>query len=95
MQSLEDQIKRVDGKLQQLLKEYRHSQREIQRLQEENERLQERLKIQIQKSTELAQTVDVLKIHSLTKTDSSNKELEKRINSYLKEIDKCLALLQT
>ncbi|WP_207492211.1 hypothetical protein [Aridibaculum aurantiacum] len=94
MQSLDEQVKRIEAKVQQLLKEYRQSQREVQRLQEDKLALQHQLQVQVQKSNELAQTISVMKIHSLTENDTSKKELEKRINSYLKEIDKCLALLQ-
>ncbi len=95
MQTSEEYIKRIEGKLLQLVKEFHQSQKEIQRLQKENMTLHQQLATNTKHSDDLAQTIDVLKIHSLTQNDSSKKELEKRINTYLKEIDKCLNLLQS
>ena len=46
-----------------------------------------------EKLTALQQQVDVLKIGAHGWKDSNKKELEKRIESYLKEVEKCLALL--
>ena len=90
-----DHIKRIEEKVQLLLKEYQQSQKELLRLQKENLELREALELKTKKSNAQAQTIDVLKIQSLTQNDSSKKELEKRINNYLKEIDKCLNLLQS
>ena len=90
-----DHIKRIEEKLQLLLKEYQQSQKELLRLQKENLELRKALELKTKKSNAQAQTIDVLKIQSLTQNDSSKKDLEKRINNYLKEIDKCLNLLQS
>ena len=90
-----DHIKRIEEKVQLLLKEYQQSQKELLRLQKENLELREALELKTKKSNAQAQTIDVLKIQSLTQNDSSKKDLEKRINNYLKEIDKCLNLLQS
>ena len=42
---------------------------------------------------ELKQQVNILKVSTGTMNESDKKEFEKRINSYLKEIDRCIALL--
>ena len=42
---------------------------------------------------DLKQQVDVLKITSGDWDQSDKKDFEKRINSYIKEIDRCIALL--
>ena len=95
MRNSDEQIKRIEDKIQLLLKEYQQLQKELQRLQKDNLQLREELELKTKKSNDQAQTIDVLKIQSLTQNDTSKKELEKRINNYLKEIDKCLNLLQS
>jgi cell division septum initiation protein DivIVA len=95
MQIGNEDIQRIEEKVSLLLKEYTFAQKEIQRLQKENTALQKQLETHTQKTSELNQTIDVLKINALTSNDSSKKDLEKRINTYLREIDKCLSLLQS
>ena len=95
MLNANEQIKRIEDKIQLLLKEYQQLQKELQRLQKDNLQLREALELKTKKSNDQAQTIDVLKIQSFTQNDTSKKELEKRINNYLKEIDKCLNLLQS
>ena len=95
MQNADEQIKRIEDKIQLLLREYQQLQKELLRLQKDNLQLREALELKTKKSNDQAQTIDVLKIQSFTQNDTSKKELEKRINNYLKEIDKCLNLLQS
>ena len=42
---------------------------------------------------ELDQKVNILKAASGQMTEADQKEFEKRINQYIKEIDKCIGLL--
>ena len=93
MSEIEDHIKRVSNKLQQLLKQYLF-------LQKENERLKEsvkELKIAKEQETEqigrLQQQVSILKTSIGQMTESDKKIFEKQINQYIKEIDKCIGLL--
>jgi len=90
---MQDQIVRIEDKVQHLLKEYNAAQKEIQRLQKENTKLTEQLQSQTAQAKQLHQKVDSLKYTTSTLEDHSKKDLEKRINTYLKDIDKCLALL--
>jgi predicted nuclease with TOPRIM domain len=78
-----------------LLKEYTSAQKEIQRLQKENNRLNELLQSYNNKTKKLNQKEDLLKMSVENLTNQSKKDLEKRIDSYLKDIDKCLALLHS
>ena len=48
---------------------------------------------QQQQADELRQQVSILKASAGNMSEADKKEFEKRINSYLKEIDKCIALL--
>ena len=69
-------------------------------LQKENRRLKEELATATAKISgnqqqveELKQQVSVLKVSAGSMNEADKKELEKRINGYLKEIDRCIALL--
>jgi chromosome segregation ATPase len=90
---LQQQVQRVNEKLQQMLKQY-------QLLQKENEVLKKDLKdvrgINTEKGRqldELEQKVSILKSATNNLTDTDKKELEKRLNGYIKEIDRCINML--
>ena len=93
MSELEEQFKRVNSKLQQLLKQHLL-------LQKENEKLKDTLKIvQLSRDQDtdqinkLQQQVSILKISIGQMTEADKKAFEKQINQYIKEIDKCIGLL--
>lgn len=93
MSEVDVHIKRIQEKLQQLLKEHTELQRENSHLKKELEK-SSRQTLQHQQTIEtLKQQVEVLKISSGNWDESDKKEFEKRINHYIKEIDKCIALL--
>ena len=87
------QIKRIQQKLQQLLKQYDDLRRENRQLSKELQRSKEQISQQKQTVDTLKQQVEVLKISSGNWNEKDKKEFEKRINFYLKEIDRCIALL--
>lgn len=93
MSDLETQLKRIQDKLQQVLKEYAALQKENLRLKEELDKNRTQSFAHQQNIEELKQQVDVLKITSGDWDPNDKKEFEKRINSYIKEIDRCIALL--
>ena len=69
-------------------------------VQKENSKLKEELAVARQKSAvqqksadELKQQVSILKVSAGDMSEADKKEFEKRINGYLKEIDRCIALL--
>lgn len=95
MVDLDLQIKSIQDKLQQLLRQQAVLQKENQRLKKELEKaggIDGEKDRQIQS---LQQKVDTLKIGSLHLNEEDKSALGKRIDSYLKEIDKCLAMLNT
>jgi len=93
MAELELKIKTIQAKLQQLLKDYSTLQRENQRLEKELAAGNE-LSIQQQRQIDgLKQQVEVTKISSGNWNEKDKKEFEKRISSYVKEIDRCIVLL--
>jgi chromosome segregation ATPase len=95
MEDMQDQIQRIESKVHQLLKEYNNAQKEIHRLQKENEHLSMQLQSQTEQANQLHQRVDTQTLSGSKMEDKAKKDLEKRINTYLKDIDKCLALLHS
>jgi len=93
MNNLEAHIKLINEKLQQLLKNHVALKKENDNLNDEVKKL--RQKEEDYKSTlyELDQKVNILKAASGQMTEADQKEFEKRINQYIKEIDKCIGLL--
>ena len=93
MTELENKLKRIQDKLQQLLKQYTSLQSENNRLKKELEKNTKNSFVYQQNIDELKQQVAVLKITSGNWEESDKKDFERRINVYIKEIDRCIALL--
>jgi len=93
MPELEPHIKRIQEKLQQLVKQYNELQKENSRLKNELERSSNQTLKHLQTIETLKQQVEVLKISAGNWDENDKKEFEKRINHYIKEIDKCIALI--
>ena len=93
MSDLEKQLKRIQDKLQQVLKDHAALQKENLRLKEELDKNRTQSFAHQQNIEDLKQQVEVLKITSGDWEEADKKEFEKRINSYIKEIDRCIALL--
>lgn len=95
MVNLDQQIKSIQDKLQQLLKQQVLLQKENQQLRKELEKAtalnEERQNLVVS----LQQQVDAVKLGSGSLNEVEKAALSKRIDGYLKEIDQCLALLNT
>ena len=93
MSTTEQHLKRIQDKLQQLLKQHAVLQKENSKLKEELDAAKQKT-VQHQKSTdELKQQVSILKVSAGDMSEADKKEFEKRINGYLKEIDRCITML--
>ena len=95
MVDLDLQIKSIQYKLQQLLKQQSVLQRENQRLKKELDKTTGLLEEKQSLMQSLQQQMDVVKLGSGNLNEAEKNALGKRIDIYLKEIDKCLALLNT
>jgi hypothetical protein len=91
--TVDQQFNILNEKLQLLLKQHN-------RLKKENEQLKEILlehkkqrEISLQVIDQLEQQVSILKFAAGEMSEKDKKEFEKKINLYLKEIDKCIAFL--
>jgi regulator of replication initiation timing len=93
MSTAEQHLKRIQDKLQQVLKQYAALQKENSRLKEELGSAQQKALSQQKSADELKQQVSILKVSAGDMSEADKKEFEKRINGYLKEIDKCIAML--
>jgi len=93
MNATEQHLKRIQDKLHTLLKQFSQLQKENLRLTEELGTALEKLNEQQKHAEELRQQVQVLKMSQGEMTDPERKEFEKKINGYIKEIDRCIALL--
>lgn len=69
-------------------------------MQQENDRLirvmrdsEQRLKLAQDQIQQLRTQLDAVKLNAGELAASDKKEIEKKINAYLKEIDRCIALL--
>ncbi len=93
MNNLEAHIKVVNEKLQQLLKKHLSLKKENENLISELKKLKQNEENYKTTLHQLDEKVEILKVSSGQMTEADQKEFEKRINHYIKEIDKCIGLL--
>jgi L-lactate utilization protein LutC len=93
MTDTEVQLKRIQGKLQQLLKRHVILQKENGWLRQEVDSAKKEVSIQQETLDNLKQQIDVLKYSGGEMNETDKKEFEKKINSYVKEIDRCIVML--
>ncbi|MEI6584750.1 MAG: hypothetical protein WCL56_01645 [Sediminibacterium sp.] len=95
MVELSEQLKAIQEKLQILLKQQLVLQKENQKLKKEVEKLlseKDQKEVQLQGLAEQIQTV---KLGTANWSGTEKALMEKRIDGYLKDIEKCLLLLNT
>ncbi len=87
------QFNTINDKLQQLVKQHH-------RVKKENEQLRKEIKVEKEKHSktdlkieDLQQQLSVLKFGANEMNDKDKKDFERKINQYIKEIDKCIAYL--
>jgi hypothetical protein len=90
----EIQLKRVHEKTMLLLRQQLVLQKENERLKEELKKMRVREEVLSREAERIRQQVDVQKLSGRGLEESEKKMLEKRLNQYVREIDKCIALLQ-
>ena len=88
-----DHINIIHTKLQLLLKQYDHLLRENSRQQQDIAQLQKEQQLAKEKLEEYKQQNLVLKASVTSMDEKDKKELEQKINQYVKNIDQCISLL--
>ena len=95
MVQLDSQIRNLQEKIQLLVKQQAAASRDNQRLTRELEQIKRKLVQAEADNLRLQQQMDILKLGSGALSEAEKAALSKRIDGYLREIDKCLALLNT
>ncbi len=93
MSVLAENIKRINTKLQQLLKQYQLLQKENEQLKTAIKELKTRQENDLLLITQLEQQAGILKSAAGKMNETDKKSFEKHINQYIREIDKCIGLL--
>lgn len=76
-----------------MLRQHSVLQKENSQLKEDVTNAKQQAALSRENMDKLKQQVDVLKYNNGEMEETDKKEFEKRINSYLKEIDRCIAML--
>jgi predicted nuclease with TOPRIM domain len=93
MNPLEQHILRIQEKLQLLLKQHQAVLKENERLRRELADVKVHEKVMSGQLSQLEQQVAVLKTATSNLGPEDKKDLEKRLNFFIREIEKCITLL--
>lgn len=93
MEEMLQHIRRIQDKLQGLQKQFQQLTRDRDRLGQEIQSFQEKDQLQQHRIEQLEKQLEMNRAIRPERNDTDKKALEKRINQYLREIDKCIALL--
>lgn len=93
MAEVSNHIKRIEEKLAALSQKLRSLRKENEKMRKELEEKAIECDQAINKAKQMELKLDVIRSHESDESRSSRTALEKKINDYIKEIDKCIALL--
>lgn len=93
MSELEQHIKRINHKLQQLLKDYQVLQKQNQQQSDLIKQMQAAKEKDAEQIATLQEKISILKAAAGKMNEADKKAFEKNINQYIREIDKCIGLL--
>jgi hypothetical protein len=90
---MEQQLKNIQEKTQQLLKKQLATQKELLKLTAENQELKQKLEHKNTLNENLQLKIAALSLGAGNLGDQEKKDLERRLNHYMKEIDRCINLM--
>ena len=93
MEGLQEQLKQITEKLQRVVNRYQLLQKEHEQLSREVIALRDKEKARLIRIDELEMKMTALQTVSGQLNETEKKDVEKRINRYIREIDRCIALL--
>ena len=93
MADIDHQFNTINAKLQQLLKQHNRLKKENEKLKEEVQKAKQQQEAAKQTIDELHQHIAILKTATGELSEKDKKAFEKRLNQYIKEIDKCISFL--
>ena len=91
--SVDLQFNILNDKLQQLLKQHNRLQKENEKLKDELQQAKSTEKLTGQKLEEFQQQISIMKIATGEMSEKDKKDFERKINNYIKEVDKCISFL--
>jgi len=86
-------LQRIQEKVQLLLRQQQSLQKENAKLRQDLQQARDMASHHETNLEELKQRVDILRFSTGEMDTTEKREFEKRINAYIKEIDRCIALL--
>jgi len=86
-------VRRIQEKLQQLLRQRDLLLKENTKLREEVRQLQQSVDERGTRLDQLQQQVEILKATQAAMSEGEKRALEKRLGQYIREIDRCIAML--
>src|SRR5258708_26883078 len=92
-EGIELRVRRIQEKLQLLLRQRDLLLKENGKLKEELRQLQWEHGEQIQKLDQLQQQVEILKVTQTAMSEEEKRALEKKLGQYIREIDRCITML--
>jgi len=93
MEQLELQVRRIHDKLQQVLRQREALLKENHKLKDELQQLRQSENDRVGQLEQLKQQVEILKVKKGEMPLEEKALLEKRLSQYIREIDRCIALL--
>jgi hypothetical protein len=90
---MEQQLQRIQGKLQQLIRQHQVVQKERDQLRQEKEKLTTQLSRQIELTLALEQQLEAHRIQNQVTEPEDRKHMDRKLGQYIREIDRCIALL--
>jgi len=94
MSEVSKKVESIQGKLEKIKQVFEKSNQEKERLERENSDLKRQLEAQVRNSDSLQKEYNTLKLaKTLVSTTGDKAEMKFRVNELVREIDKCIALL--
>lgn len=91
--TVDQQFNSINDKIQLLLKQHHRLQKENERLRHELDEARKKESETKNRIDEFQQQISIMKISTGEMNDKDKKEFEKKINQYIREVDKCIAFL--
>ena len=93
MQNPSEQLETVLHKVNRLIRQYKVLEKENERIRQELEKKSEAESLLKEKAVQLEQQLNLIRASGGEGDETSRKELEKQLNHYIREIDRCISIL--
>lgn len=93
MQNPSEQLEIVLQKVNRLIRQYKALEKENERIRQEMEKKTEVESVLKEQTLQLEQQLNLIRATGGKGDEKSRKELEKQLNHYIREIDRCISIL--